>query len=193
MRVYPLDQDTEQVLGWAAPLSGGAAMPWNRFSPPFVHALSCPFPAWLVWKLNLPPLRPTVLKPPCPFSQLRLWLKINLKPSSLAPLSRSAINWKFRAPCLSCLVQVCATHENRLGHNQRVPCDGKPGLGGPPESPDELQSRSRPLSSHTALDRTQGPQGPEACWVLPSVYTLAHCRAWQVIHSRCVCGEWRSR
>lgn len=97
---------------------------------------------------------------------------MNLKPSSLAPLSRSAINWKFRAPRLSCLVQVCVTQENRLGHNQRVPSDGKPGLGGPPESPDELQSRSRPLTSHTALDRTQGPQGPEACWVLPSVYLL---------------------
>lgn len=99
---------------------------------------------------------------------------MNLKPSSLAPLSRSAINWKFRAPCLSCLVQVCVTRENRLGHNQRVPCDGKPGLGSPPASPDESQSRSRPLTSHTALDRTQGPKAPKRagschlCTLLPA-------------------------
>lgn len=179
MRVYNLEQDTEQVQGWAEPLSGGAVMPWNHFSPPLVHALSRPFLAWLVWKLNLfPPLRPTVLKPLCPFSWLRFRLKMNLKPSSLATLSRPAINWKFRAPCLSRLVQVCVTHENRLRHNQRVQCDGKPGLGGPPESHDELHSCSKPLTSHTALDRAQGPQGPEACWVLPSVHTLARCHAW---------------
>lgn len=178
MRVYNLEQDTEQLLGWAEPLSGGAVMSWSHFSPPLVHAASCPFLAWHVWKLNLcPPLRPTALKPLCPFSWLRLWLKMNLKPSC-ATLSRLAVNWKFRAPCWSFLVQVCVTRENRLRHNQSAQCDGKPGLRGPPESPDELHSCAKPLTSHTALDRTQGPQGPEACWVLPSVYTLARCRAW---------------
>ena len=103
----------------------------------------------------------------CPFSWLRLWLKMNLKPSS-ATLSRLAINWKFRAPCLSCLVQVCVTHENRLRHNQSVQCDGKPGLRGPPESPDELQSCKAPHQPHspgqdTRPSRPWSVLGPAIC------------------------------
>lgn len=145
--------------------------PGPRSFPP-VPCLAC------VKAESLPTSKANCTEASVSFSWLRLRLKMNLKPSSLATLSRPAINRKFRALCLSRLVQVCVTHENRLRHNQRVQCDGKPGLGGPPESPDDLHSRSKPLTSHTALDRAQGPQGPEACWVLPSVHTLARCRAW---------------
>lgn len=91
------------------------------FSPTLVRPISNPFPTWPVWTLGLVSSRRlTLLRPLCPSAWLRFWLKFDLKPFSLAMLSRSMINWSVKSHVCPVFFQARLISKNRLEHIRKL-------------------------------------------------------------------------